>query len=212
MTGQNKKAEKERKKRLLVVVSAPSGTGKTTLCKEVIKQLPNLSFSVSHTTREPRQGEKHGENYFFVPEEKFKQKVEEGEIAEWTEIYGNFYGTAKETIEREFDRGIDLIFDIDERGGRQLSDVFPDVVTVLILPPSMEILKKRLVDRGTNKEEDINRRLKRAEEEIKGMSWYSYVIVNDDIEKAVLQLKGIITAERCRHDHSLVERLLDNDV
>ena len=210
MTGQNKKTEKERQKRLLIVVSAPSGTGKTTLCNEVIKQLPNLSFSISHTTREPRPGEKHGENYYFVPEETFKQNVKEGKIAEWTEIYGNFYGTAKETIEREFDRGIDLIFDIDERGGRQLSEAFSDVVTVLILPPSMEILKKRLVDRGTNKKEDINRRLKQAEEEIKGMSWYSYVIVNDEVEKAVLQLKGIITAERCRHDHSLVERLLDN--
>ena len=203
-------AEIERKKRLLIVVSAPSGTGKTTLCNEVIKQLPNLSFSVSHTTREPRDGEKQGEDYYFVNEETFKAHVKDGKIAEWTEIYGNFYGTAKETIEKEFDRGIDLIFDIDERGGRQLSEAFPDVVTVLILPPSMEILKKRLIDRGTNKEEDIYRRLKQAEEEIKGMSWYSYVIVNDEVEKAVSELKAIITAERCSHDHSLVERLLKN--
>lgn len=203
-------AELERKKRLLVVVSAPSGTGKTTLCNEVIKQLPNLSFSVSHTTREPREAEKHGEDYYFVKEETFKTNVKDGKIAEWTEIYGNFYGTAKETIEQEFDRGIDLIFDIDERGGRQLSEAFSDVVTVLILPPSMEILKKRLIDRGTNKEEDVARRLKQAGEEIKGMSWYSYVIVNDEVKKAVSELKAIITAERCRHDHSLVERLLKN--
>ena len=203
-------AEIERKKRLLIVVSAPSGTGKTTLCNEVIKQLPNLSFSVSHTTREPRDGEKQGEDYYFVNEETFKAHVKDGKIAEWTEIYGNLYGTAKETIEKEFDRGIDLIFDIDERGGRQLSEAFPDVVTVLILPPSMEILKKRLIDRGTNKEEDIVRRLKQAEEEIKGMLWYSYVIVNDEVGKAVSKLKAIITAERCRHDHSLIERLLKN--
>ncbi len=169
-------AEIERKKRLLIVVSAPSGTGKTTLCNEVIKQLPNLSFSVSHTTREPRDGEKQGEDYYFVNEETFKAHVKDGKIAEWTEIYGNLYGTAKETIEKEFDRGIDLIFDIDERGGRQLSEAFPDVVTVLILPPSMD----------------------------------SYVIVNDEVEKAVSELKAIITAERCSHDHSLVERLLKN--
>jgi guanylate kinase len=203
-------AELDRKKRLLIVVSAPSGTGKTTLCNEVIKQLPNLSFSVSHTTREPREGEKQGEDYYFVNEETFKAHVKEGKIAEWTEIYGNLYGTAKKTIEKEFDRGIDIIFDIDERGGCQLSESFSDVVTVLILPPSMEILKKRLIDRGTNKEADIVRRLKQAKEEIKGMSWYRYVIVNDEVEKAVLELKAIITAERCSHDHSLVERLLKN--
>jgi guanylate kinase len=207
VTGQ---AEIGHKKRLLIVVSAPSGTGKTTLCNEVIKQLPNLSFSVSHTTREPRAGEKHGEDYYFVKEETFKANLKDGKIAEWTEIYGNFYGTAKETIEKEFARGIDLIFDIDERGGRQLSEAFSDVVTVLILPPSMERLKNRLIDRGTDKEEDIKRRLKQAEEEIKGMSWYSYVIVNDDVEKAVSELKAIITAERCRHDHGLVESLLKN--
>ena len=207
MTGQS---EIERKKRLLIVVSAPSGTGKTTLCSEVINQLPNLSFSVSHTTREPRGDEKHGEDYYFVKEETFKANLKEGKIAEWTKIYGNFYGTAKKTIEKEFDKGIDLIFDIDERGGRQLSEAFSDVVTVLILPPSMGILKKRLNDRGTNKKEDIARRLKQAEEEIKSMSWYSYVIVNDEVEKAVSELKAIIIAERCRHAHGLIEGLLKN--
>jgi len=204
--------EKEREKRLLVVVSAPSGTGKTSLCKEVIRQLPNLSFSVSHTTRDPRPGEKHGENYFFVSGEAFDQDVRDGKMAEWTEIYGNCYGTAKETIEREFDRGIDLIFDIDGRGGRQLAEAFSNVVTVLVLPPSMAVLKRRLVDRGTNKEADVARRLKQAAEEINGMSWYSYVIVNDVFEQAVSELKSIITAERCRHDHSRVERLLKNGI
>lgn len=203
---------KEREKRLLIVVSAPSGTGKTSLCKEVIRQLPNLSFSISHTTRDPRAGEKHGENYFFVSAETFDQYVRDNRMAEWTEIYGNFYGTARETIEREFDRGIDLIFDIDERGGRQMKEAFSNVVTILVLPPSMAVLKQRLVDRGTNKEADIARRLKQAKEEINGMSWYQYVIVNDVFEQAVLELKSIITAERCRHDHGRVERLLKNDI
>jgi len=200
---------RHQKKRLLFVVSAPSGAGKTSLCREVVKGVPDLGFSISHTTRAPRAGEVHGKNYYFVSHEEFRQYVSQDKMAEWTEIYGNCYGTAKATIQQEFNKGRDLFFDIDERGARQLRDAYPDVATILVLPPSLEVLKKRLVDRATDHEQAVRKRLKKAEEEIKNMSWYDYVIVNDSFDDAVLQLKYIIMAERCKHGHDFIERLLN---
>ena len=196
-------------KRLLFVVSAPSGSGKTSLCNEVIRQIPNLSFSISHTTRAPRHGEEHGKDYCFVSQEEFMQYVSQDKMAEWTEIYGNYYGTAKETIQGEFEKGFDLFFDIDERGARQISEAYPDVVTVLVLPPSLEALKRRLIERGTDDEETVHKRLKKAKEEIENMAWYRYVIVNDRFEDAVSKLESIIIAERCKDNHSLIRELLN---
>ena len=198
-------------KKLLFVVSAPSGTGKTSLCNEVVKEIPDLIFLISHTTRAPRPGEEHGKNYYFVSQEEFRKFISQDKMAEWTEIYGNCYGTAKETIQREFDKGLDVFFDIDERGARQLTNAYTDVVTILVLPPSLQALKKRLVNRGTDDKEAVCRRLKKAEEEIQNMSWYRYVIVNDRFEDAVVELKSIITAERCRHNHNFIEKLLKNE-
>lgn len=198
----------ERGKRLLFVVSAPSGAGKTSLCNAVIKQVPDLCFSVSHTTRACRPGEQHGTNYYFVSPAEFKEHIAGGNMAEWTEIYGNCYGTARETIQNAFDNGFDILFDIDERGGRQLSRAYPEVVTILVLPPSLDVLKKRLIDRGTEDAASLNNRLHQAQEEIKRMAWYSYVIVNDGFDEAVSQLKAIIIAERCRHNHGMLEELL----
>lgn len=195
--------------KLLFVVSAPSGAGKTSLCSEVVQQVANLRFSISHTTRAPRPGEAHGKNYFFVSHEEFRDYVAQNKIAEWTEIYGNCYGTAKETIQAAGDQGFDLLFDIDERGGRQLSEAYPEVVTILILPPSMEALKKRLIARGTESPDSLRTRLQRAKEEIERMRWYRYVIVNDTLDAAATQLKSIIIAERTRHDHSRIEVLLN---
>jgi guanylate kinase len=195
-------------KRLLFVVSAPSGSGKTSLCNEVVRQVPQLSFSISHTTRAARPREKHGQNYYFVSHKEFRENISQGKMAEWTEIYGNFYGTTKETIQKEFDKGFDVFFDIDERGARQLSAAYPDVITILILPPSLEVLKRRLVNRGTEGEEAVQRRLKKAKEEIKNMSWYGFVIVNDKFKDAVSKLKSIIIAERCKRDRDIIEGLL----
>ena len=197
--------------KLLFVVSAPSGAGKTSLCSEVVQQVANLRFSISHTTRDPRPGEAHGKNYFFVSHEEFRDYVAQNKIAEWTEIYGNCYGTAKETIQAAGDQGFDLLFDIDERGGRQLSEAYPEVVTILILPPSMEALKNRLIARGTESPDSLRTRLQRAKEEIERMRWYRYVIVNDTIDAAAAQLKSIIIAERTRHDHSRIEVLLNEE-
>ncbi len=194
--------------RLLFVVSAPSGTGKTSLCTEVVQQVPHLSFSISHTTRQPRQAEEQGKNYYFVSREEFMHLVSQNKMAEWTEIYGNYYGTSKETIRCECSKGDDLFFDIDERGARQLSEHYANVITILVLPPSLEVLKKRLIERKTEDEQSVRKRLNRAKEELKNMSWYTYVIVNDSLEEAVLHLKSIIFAERCRLGHSIIEGLL----
>jgi len=199
------------KNRLLFVVSAPSGTGKTSLCTKVLSRVSQLAFSISHTTRPPRPGEVAAKNYHFVSKDAFTRYLKESRMAEWTEKYGNYYGTTKETIQEAFNRGYDLLFDIDERGGRQLADAYQDVVTILVLPPSLAVLQKRLVDRGTDDPEAVAKRLKKATEEIKTMSWYRYVIINDTFDDAVNKLQSIIVAERCRHGHHYIEDILNND-
>jgi guanylate kinase len=197
---------------LLFVVSAPSGTGKTSLCIDAVKRLQGIRFSVSHTTRPMRPGEEHGKNYFYVSPAQFDGLLREGSIAEWTEIYGNRYGTARHTIEQAFAEGSDLLFDIDEQGGRQLTDAYGDVVsTILILPPSLRELRRRLTHRGTEDEASLKRRLDRAQQEMAAMGWYKYVIINDRFENAVAELMAIITAERCRHNHRIIEGLLHED-
>ena len=147
---------------LLFVVSAPSGGGKTTLCREVLGRMTNLAFSISHTTRPPRSGEVDGKNYFFVSPQQFQEDLDNGRMAEWTEIYGNRYGTARQTIEDLFARGCDILFDIDEPGARQLKQAYPSVITVLVLPPSLPVLRQRLIERGTEEGAALERRLKRA--------------------------------------------------
>ncbi|MBN2107340.1 MAG: guanylate kinase [Deltaproteobacteria bacterium] len=198
-------------KHLLFVVSAPSGAGKTSLCIEAVNRLQAIRFSVSHTTRPVRSGEEHGKNYFFVSPAEFEALLQQNKIAEWTEIYGNRYGTAKQTIAEAFAGGYDLLFDIDERGGRQLTDTYDDVATILVVPPSLAELRRRLSGRGTEDEHSLRRRLMRAKEEMAQMRWYKYIIVNDRFEDAVEQLMAIITAERCRRDHGIVEELLNED-
>ena len=158
-----------------------------------------------------RNGEEHGKNYFFVSPSEFETMLQQNKIAEWTEIYGNRYGTAKQTIAEAFAGGYDLLFDIDERGGRQLTDTYDDVVTILVVPPSLAELRRRLSGRGTEDEQSLRRRLTRAKEEMAQMRWYKYIIVNDRFEDAVGQLMAIITAERCRHDHGIIEELLNED-
>ena len=162
-------------KHLLFVVSAPSGAGKTSLCIEAVKRLQGIRFSVSHTTRPIRPGEEHGKNYFFVSPAEFESMLQQSKIAEWTEIYGNRYGTARQTIAEASAGGYDLLFDIDERGGRQLTDTYDDVVTILVLPPSLAELRRRLRGRGTEDEASLRRRLTRAKEEMAQMRWYTYI-------------------------------------
>lgn len=200
--------ESQSREHLLFVVSAPSGGGKTTLCREVLHRVSGLAFSISHTTRQPRAGEIDGENYFFISPQQFQDELDRGGMAEWTEIYGNRYGTSRTTIEEIFTRGCDVLFDIDEPGARQLAQAYPSVITVLVLPPSLEVLRRRLVERGTEAGETLERRLARAREEIEAMRWYDYAVINDSVAEAADQLRSIIISERCRRNRGCIEGLL----
>ena len=183
---------------VLYVISAPSGTGKTTLCKEIIDIFPNLRHSVSYTTRPPRTGEVHGRDYFFVGKDEFDRMVEAGEFAEWAEVHGNLYGTSLATLQENRTKGIDLILDIDCQGARQLKGCFRGGVYIFILPPSIEELRRRLNGRSSDSEEVIERRISNASGEIKEARWYDYIIVNDKFNEALEQLKSVLIAEQCR--------------
>ncbi|ACH40212.1 guanylate kinase [Citrifermentans bemidjiense Bem] len=183
---------------VLYVISAPSGAGKTSLCKEIIDIFPNLRHSVSHTTRPPRTGEVHGRDYFFVGKEEFNRMVEAGEFAEWAEVHGNLYGTSLATLKESRTDGIDLILDIDCQGARQLKGRFEGGVYIFVLPPNIEELRRRLDHRSSDSPEVIERRINNAAGEIKEARWYDYIIVNDRFSEAVEQLKSVLIAERCR--------------
>ena len=183
---------------VLYVISAPSGAGKTTLCKEVIDIFPNLRHSVSYTTRPPRNGEVHGRDYFFVGKEEFSRMVEAGEFAEWAEVHGNLYGTSLATLKECRAEGIDLILDIDCQGARQLKGRFEGGVYIFVLPPSIEELRRRLDNRSSDSQEVIERRIQNAAGEIKEARWYDYIIVNDKFSEALEQLKSVLIAEQCR--------------
>ena len=188
---------------LLYIVSAPSGTGKTTLLKRVMAFFPDMRFSISYTTRPPRPGERNGEDYHFISPAQFQQMVEEGTFAEWAEVLGNRYGTPFDSIREIRSQGIDLILDIDSQGARHIKDRFDGGVFIFILPPSVEALKQRLKARGVDEDEIIQFRVAKAREEMKQAAWYNYVIVNDSVDLAAEQLKSIIIAERCRRERVL---------
>jgi len=183
---------------VLYVISAPSGAGKTTLCKEIIDIFPNLRHSVSYTTRPPRTGEVHGRDYFFVGTEEFSRMVGAGEFAEWAEVHGNLYGTSLATLKECRSQGIDLILDIDCQGARQLKGRFEGGVYIFVLPPSIAELRRRLDTRSSDTEEVIERRINNAAGEIKEARWYDYIIINDKFSEAVEQLKSVLIAEQCR--------------
>jgi len=188
---------------LLYIVSAPSGTGKTTLLKRVMSSLPDIWFSISYTTRPPRPGERNGEDYHFVSKERFQQMVNKGAFAEWAEVFGNRYGTALESIRESRSRGVDLILDIDSQGARQIKEHFNGGIFIFILPPSLDALKQRLRARGVDGQGVIHSRVAKARDEMKHAKWYNYIIINDRVEEAAEQLKSIIVAERCRRERFL---------
>ncbi len=183
---------------LLFIVSAPSGAGKTSLCREVINLVPDLHFSISCTTRPARQHEKNGIDYYFLPHDEFMRMVEENQLVEWTKIYGNYYGTAKSTIEECRKNKKDVIFDIDHAGAQRIKKAYNNSITIFILPPSYSKLEERLNQRGTDSEEVIRTRLNKAKQEIDQASWYQYQIVNDNFDEALARLKEIITTERLK--------------
>ena len=182
----------------LIVVSAPSGAGKTTLCRDVRMRLGDLAYSVSYTTRPPRPGEVEGADFHFVTESAFNELREAGGFAEWAEVHGNLYGTHAGTIERALAEGRDIILDIDTQGARQLRARYREAVLIFIIAPSMAELEQRLRERRSDAEREIKRRMDRAREEIQLWRQYDYLIVNRDVKDAVEQLAAVIQAERCR--------------
>ena len=181
----------------LLIITAPSGAGKTTLVRALLERDPGLQLSISYTTREPRPGEQDGREYHFVDVPAFQRLRDAGEFLEWAEVHGNLYGTSRREVESaRGSRG--LIFDIDHQGARQIKSVHAEAVSVFILPPSMAVLERRLRGRATEDEEAVQRRFRVAREEIDHYGFFDYLLVNEDLEEATLNLVGIFRAEECR--------------
>lgn len=190
---------RERKNRgSLFIVSAPSGAGKTTLCKKLVAFLPDLKFSVSFTTRQQRPGESNDSDYTFIGRENFLSMIRRGEFIEWAEVHGAFYGTSGIRLKEIMESGNDVILDIDTQGAMQIREKFREAVSIFILPPSMELLRERLEKRMTDSREEMKKRLNTACLEIKTYSRYDYVIINDIFEKALKEFEAIIVSHRVK--------------
>lgn len=184
---------------LLLVLSAPSGAGKTTLAHMMVKEFPEAEFSVSYTTRAPRGAEKNGKDYHFVDTVTFRQMIERNEFVEWAEVHDNFYGSSKRVIDQSYRPGGIAVFDIDVQGGNSIKRKYPDAVCIFILPPSMEELERRLRSRGTDSEDVIGRRMLAARAECeRGAQSYDYLVINDRLDDAFQQLRSIVISERSR--------------
>jgi guanylate kinase len=183
---------------LLFVVSAPSGAGKTTLCKELVALVPGLRHSVSYTTRKPRPGETHGREYFYVDEREFRDMIARGEFAEWAPVYGHLYGTPRAALTAMMDKGIDVLLEIDTQGALQIKKKFEDAVYIYIMPPSIEALRARLLQRAGDSPEEIQRRLQKARDELWSYREYYYIVKNDEMGQAIKELQAIVLAERIK--------------
>lgn len=194
-----------------MVVSAPSGGGKTTLCRRLIETLSGVEFSVSHTTRKPRPKERDGVDYHFVSDAQFDELVRENAFLEWAHVHGNRYGTTRIEADTRLSRGIDVMFDIDIQGGRQIADRLPGAVLVFILPPDLDTLEQRLRLRQSDAPEVIERRLRAARQEMEDATFYTHWIINDDLDHALTELKAVLMSERLvRTDkQAMVKTLLD---
>ena len=174
-----------------IVISGPSGVGKGTICNKLINEL-NAWYSVSTTTRNPREGEVDGVNYYFITKEEFEKKIREGEFLEYNIYNDNYYGTSKKAVLEKMNSGINVFSEIDVNGAHNIKKIFPDALLIYIAPPSMEALRERLIGRGTESEEKINQRLEIAKKELEEVDFYDYVVVNDDLEKATNEVRNII--------------------
>lgn len=186
-----------RKKGRLYVISGPSGTGKGTICAEILKDINN-EFSVSMTTREPREGETHGKEYYFVSHEDFLDNIEKGNFLEYATVFDNYYGTPRDMVLKRLEKGRNIILDIDVQGGLNVKAAMPDAVLIFLLPPSLAALRERLEKRGTETPDKIEKRLSKAVNEIRFIGEYDYYVVNDIREEAVQEVRSIMTAESLR--------------
>ena len=188
----------KRTRGLLYVVSAPSGAGKTSLCRAITDTLENLTHSISYTTRKPRNGEIDGRDYHFVSQDRFQSMIHAGDFAEWAEVHSNLYGTSRRMLDDMISKGIDIILDIDTQGAKQIKRNFNSAVFIFIMPPSLDILEERLRNRKSDREDEIKKRMSRARDEIKDYALYDYIVVNRDFERALTELRSVVIAERCR--------------
>jgi guanylate kinase len=180
----------------LFILSAPSGAGKTTLCRAVLSRLPDIRYSVSSTTRVQRKGEENGRDYFFITEEKFLSGIQKGKWAEWAKVHDHYYGTDAEFIKTCLDHGEDILLDIDVQGTLQILDQFPNSVTIFIMPPSLDDLESRMTARGTDSLEVIAKRMRNAKEEMAQRNLYRHIIINKDLDKAIAELIHILETYR----------------
>ena len=183
---------------ILAVVSGFSGAGKGTLMKELLKRYDNYALSVSATTRQPREGEKDGEDYFFVSREYFQQMIEDGRLVEYAQYVNHYYGTPRDYVEKKMAEGKDVILEIEIQGALKVKKRFPDALLIFVTPPSAGELRRRLVGRGTETIEVINARLRRAAEEASGMEAYDYLLINDEIDKCVEQMHQLISLQHSK--------------
>jgi guanylate kinase len=192
------RGSKKNKKGTLFVISAPSGAGKTTLCRKLLRKMPDIQLSVSYTTRQPRKGEMNHVDYSFISKTKFMKMIEKGEFAEWATVHGNLYGTSIKRLKELNRAGYDIILDIDTHGAMQLKNKYGNAVYIFILPPSVEVLKERLVNRKTDSKDVIAKRLDNAKSEIAHYKEYDYIVVNDRLDKAYRELESVIISSRLR--------------
>ena len=182
----------------LFIISAPSGTGKTTLCNAILKRFEDLEYSISHTTREPRNGEQNGIDYYFISLQEFKKNIKHSMWAEWAEVHGHFYGTSAKFLDRHLSQGHDILLDIDVNGTLQILKRYPDSITIFIMPPSIAALEERLKKRGSDSSKTIAGRLKNAETEMSQKNLYAHIITNDNLPEAIEQLTAIIAQYRLK--------------
>ena len=187
---------------IFVAVTGPSGSGKTSVCKALLAMFPRLRFSVSLTTRPPRPSEVDGEDYHFVSEAEFRERIRRGDLIEWAENYGQLYGTSRKAMEEAL-KGHDLLLDVDTRGARALKRAWPGGIFVFIVPPSIEELERRLRARGSETEETIRRRFDNAIREIREIVWYDYIILNDELDAAIDRLRAVYLAATCRRERMM---------
>ena len=194
----------------LYVISGPSGVGKSTIIELLRKRVPDLGYSISHTSRRPRDTEVNGVDYHFVVRKTFNRMIKEGAFVEWAKVYHDLYGTSFSSLRDQTEHGLDVVMDLDSHGAKNIKENFSNSTLIYVLPPSLEVLEKRLRDRATDEEEAIDIRIKKAFRQLKECAWYDYIVINDALNKAVGEVASIIISERCRRSNrlSFVEKFL----
>ena len=195
----------------LFVISAPSGAGKSTIIKALKERIEGLGYSISHTSRKPRGNENDGIDYHFLKKETFRSMIDAGAFVEWAQVYDDLYGTSFSSLDEQTASGLDVLLDLDTQGAKNIKKHFKNSVLIYVLPPSLDVLEKRLMARGTDDETVIKSRMKKTSSEIKQCVWYDYIIVNDDLEKAIKEAQAIILSVRCRTDQQvpIVKEMFD---